>query len=40
MSKGFADANIYFLKSKLFTEFELRNSLFEVLPYSSFEIHD
>lgn len=40
MSKGFADANIYFLKSEKFTEFELRNSLFEVLPYSSFEIHD
>lgn len=40
MSKGFADNNIYFLKSKKFTEFEFRNSLFEILPYSSFEIHD
>lgn len=40
MSKGFADTNIYFLKSKKFTEFEFRNSLFEILPYSSFEIHD
>lgn len=40
LSKGFADNNIYFLKSKKFTEFEFRNSLFEILPYSSFEIHD
>ena len=40
ISKGFADTNIYFLKSGKFTQFELRNSLFEVLPYSSFEIHD